>query len=108
MRRINPPGGLLPAPKPFEYWDKGMMATIGRGRAVAQTGWFKLSGFLAWLAWLFIHITYLAQFSNPVLVIFQWFYNYVTRNRSARLITWPRPSQAADVPKATNPPAAAA
>jgi NADH:ubiquinone reductase (H+-translocating) len=71
----------------FQYWDKGSMATIGRSRAVAETGKIRLSGFLAWLAWLFIHILYLARFENRVLVIFQWFWNYVTRNRTARLIT---------------------
>ena len=74
-------------PRPFRYVDKGTMATIGRGRAVAQTSWFQFSGLIAWLAWLFIHILYLAQFSNRVLVLFQWFWNYLTRNRSARIIT---------------------
>jgi NADH dehydrogenase len=71
----------------FSYWDKGSMATIGRNAAVAQIGWLKLSGFIAWLAWLFVHIIYLITFSNRVMVLFQWFWNYVTRNRSARLIT---------------------
>ena len=71
----------------FQYWDKGSMATIGRSHAVAETGKIRLSGFLAWLAWLFIHIMYLARFENRVLVIFQWFWNYITRNRTARLIT---------------------
>jgi len=71
----------------FRYWDKGSMATIGRNAAVAQVGWLKLTGFIAWLAWLFVHITYLISFSNRVMVLFQWFWNYVTRNRSARLIT---------------------
>ena len=75
------------APRPFQYVDKGTMATIGRGRAVADTGFFRFSGLLAWLAWLFIHILYLAQFQNRVLVMFQWFWNYVTKNRAARLIT---------------------
>jgi NADH:ubiquinone reductase (H+-translocating) len=75
---------------PFSYWDKGSMATIGRKRAVADTGWLKLTGLLAWLAWLFIHVLYLAQFSNRILVMFQWFWNYITRNRSARLITGER------------------
>lgn len=74
-------------PRPFKYVDKGTMATIGRGRAVADTGYFRFGGFVAWLAWLFIHILYLAQFQNRVLVLFQWFWNYVTRNRAARLIT---------------------
>ena len=72
---------------PFKYWDKGSMATIGRAKAVAETGGIRLTGFLAWLAWLFIHILYLARFENRVLVLWQWFFNYVTRNRTARLIT---------------------
>jgi NADH dehydrogenase len=71
----------------FSYWDKGSMATIGRNAAVAEIGWLRLSGFLAWLAWLFVHIMYLVSFTNRILVLFQWFYNYLTRNRSARLIT---------------------
>jgi len=75
---------------PFKYWDKGTMATIGRARAVAETGGLQFSGWLAWLAWLFIHIMYLARFENRVLVLFQWFWNYVTRNRAARLITGDR------------------
>ncbi len=80
--------GRSPLP-PFKYHDKGSMATIGRSRAVAVTGGMQLSGWLAWMAWLFIHIMYLARFENRVLVLFQWFWNYVTRNRTARLITHP-------------------
>ncbi|HEV3384017.1 MAG TPA: NAD(P)/FAD-dependent oxidoreductase [Gemmata sp.] len=72
---------------PFKYWDKGSMATIGRAKAVAESQGFRFSGFPAWLAWLFIHIMYLARFENRVLVLFQWFFNYVTRNSTARLIT---------------------
>jgi NADH dehydrogenase len=72
---------------PFRYRDRGSMATIGRGRAVADLGWMRLSGLPAWLVWLFIHILYLVEFDNRVLVLFQWAWNYVTRNRSARLIT---------------------
>jgi len=71
----------------FRYHDKGNMATIGRSKAVAESMGFKLSGSIAWLAWLFIHILYLARFENRVLVMSQWFWNYVTRNRTARLIT---------------------
>lgn len=74
-------------PAPFKYWDKGSMATIGRAKAVAQTGGLRLSGLPAWLAWLFIHIMYLARFENRVLVLWQWFFNYLTRGRAARLIT---------------------
>ena len=71
----------------FSFWDKGSMATIGRNAAVAEIGWLRLSGFIAWLAWLFVHIMYLINFTNRVMVLFQWFYSYLTRNRSARLIT---------------------
>ena len=76
-----------PEREPFKYWDKGSLATIGRNAAVLHAGWIKLSGRLAWFGWLFIHIMYLIQFSNRVLVLFQWFWNYITRNRAARLIT---------------------
>jgi len=78
------------APGPFRYWDKGSMATIGRSRAVLEAGKIRMSGFIAWLAWLFIHILYLARFENRVLVLFQWGWNYATRNRTARLITGER------------------
>jgi len=77
---------------PFRYFDKGTMATIGRAKAVAESMGFKFSGYLAWLAWLFIHIMYLTRFENRILVLFQWFVNYITRNRSARLITNVRPT----------------
>lgn len=73
--------------KPFRYFDRGSMATIGRSKAVADLGWIRFSGLLAWLAWLFIHLMYLAQFQNRVLVLFQWTFNYITGNRAARLIT---------------------
>ena len=64
--------------EPFRYWDKGNLATIGRSRAVLEAGKIKMSGFIAWLAWLFIHILYLARFENRVLVLFQWSWNYAT------------------------------
>lgn len=80
----------------FSYWDKGNMATIGRARAVAETGRIRLSGLIAWLAWLFIHVMYLARFENRLLVLFQWFFNYVTDNRAARIITWMRTEQQPD------------
>jgi NADH dehydrogenase len=81
-------GQTLP---PFRYRDYGNMATIGRNAAVADFGWLRLSGYLAWLAWLFIHILKLIEFENRILVLFQWAWNYLTRNRSARLITGPSP-----------------
>ena len=75
------------APPPFRYHDRGNMAVIGRSAAVADLHWTHVWGFLAWLTWLFIHLLYLAQFQNRLLVLIQWAWNYVTRSRSARLIT---------------------
>ena len=73
---------------PFRYVDKGNFATLGRGAAVGDVfGKLKLSGLLAWLAWLTIHIFFLIGFRNRVLVLFQWAYSYVTFRRGARLIT---------------------
>jgi NADH:ubiquinone reductase (H+-translocating) len=77
-------GRTLP---PFHYRDLGNMATIGRASAVADLGRLQLTGFLGWAAWLFIHLINLVQFQNRVLVVTQWAWNYVTRNRAARLIT---------------------
>jgi len=70
----------------FAYLDKGVMATIGRNRAVAQSGKFRLAGRVAWLAWLFVHLMYLVGFDNRLLVLVQWGWNYFTRGRNARLI----------------------
>ncbi|MGB8341302.1 MAG: NAD(P)/FAD-dependent oxidoreductase [Chthoniobacterales bacterium] len=74
-------------PQRFYYWDKGSMATIGRNRAVADLNFVHFSGFLAWLAWLFVHVIYLVGFRNRILVLFQWAWAYVTFNKGARLIT---------------------
>ena len=71
----------------FEYWDKGSMATIGRSKAIVEAGRFKLTGFVAWLAWLFVHILTLIGFRNKLYVLSEWFWAYLTRERSARLIT---------------------
>jgi len=73
--------------QPFKYHDYGSMATIGRSAAVAELGRFRFTGYLAWLIWLFIHLMQLVSFQNRVLVLTQWAWNYVTRDRSARLIT---------------------
>jgi len=72
---------------PFHYYDKGSLATIGRAAAVAEFGKIHISGFPAWLAWLFIHILFLIGFRNRVLVFIQWAWSYFTYERSARLIT---------------------
>jgi len=72
---------------PFHYWDKGSLATIGRAAAVAEFGKIHISGFVAWLSWLFIHILFLIGFRNRLLVFIQWAWSYVTYERGARLIT---------------------
>ncbi len=77
--------------KPFKYFDKGVMATVGRASGIAQTGKLKLWGFIGWLAWLFIHILYLIGFRNRLLVLIQWTWAWLTFGRSARLITGTSP-----------------
>ena len=74
-------------PEKFVYWDKGSMATVGKRRAIVESGWLKLKGFPAWVAWLFLHIFYLIGFRNRLAVMADWFWAYLTRERSARLIT---------------------
>jgi NADH dehydrogenase len=76
---------------PFRYRDKGTLATIGRAAAVADFGKFKVSGALAWLLWLAVHIYFLIGFRNRALVLFQWAWSWVTGGRGARLITEPGP-----------------
>jgi NADH dehydrogenase len=73
--------------KPFHYFDKGDLAVIGRGAAVARIFGAHLSGLLAWLVWLFVHLMYLVQFQNRVVVFVQWGFQYLTFSRGARLIT---------------------
>jgi NADH dehydrogenase len=72
---------------PFHYFDKGDLAVIGRGSAVARIFGWHLSGLVAWLVWLFVHLMYLVQFQNRVIVFVQWGFQYITFNRGARLIT---------------------
>jgi NADH dehydrogenase len=74
----------------FEYLDKGSLATIGRSRAVGELGKIHISGFFAWLAWLFIHLLFLVGFRNRLFVMSEWAWAYLTYNHSARLITDPR------------------
>ncbi len=71
----------------FTYFDKGTMATIGRGAAVAQIAGLRIGGWIAWVMWLFIHLMYLVSYSNRILVMVQWGWSYFTFGRSARLIT---------------------
>ncbi len=75
------------ARRPFRYRDKGMMATIGKHKAIAQTGPVHLAGYLAWVAWLFVHILYLIGFRNRFAVFAQWVWSYMFSKRGARLIT---------------------
>jgi NADH dehydrogenase len=79
--------GDLDSRPAFHYWDKGSLATIGRAAAVAEFGRIHISGFVAWLAWLFVHILFLIGFRNRLLVFIQWAWSYVTYERGARLIT---------------------
>jgi len=75
--------------RPFRYRDRGTMATIGRAAAVAVVGGVQLSGLVAWLAWLFVHIMFLIGFRNRFLVLFEWAWAYLSWQRGARLITRP-------------------
>jgi len=80
-------GGRLSTRPPFKYWDKGTMATIGRSAAVAKVGNLEFDGFLAWVAWLFIHLVFLVGFRNKLAVLLQWTYSYFTYKRGARIVT---------------------
>lgn len=72
---------------PFHYFDKGNLATIGRGAAVADLNFITLAGLPAWLVWIFIHLMYIVEFQNRLLVFLQWMWLYLTFDRAARLIT---------------------
>jgi NADH:ubiquinone reductase (H+-translocating) len=85
-RSVREGGGGDSRP-PFHYFDKGSLATIGRSAAIAQFGKIHISGFMAWLAWLFVHILFLIGFQNRILVFIQWAWSYFTYERGARLIT---------------------
>jgi NADH dehydrogenase len=77
--------------KPFHYLDKGNLAVIGRAAAIADLNWIGLSGFPAWLLWIFIHLLYIVEFQNRLLIALQWAWLYLTWGRSARLITGKNP-----------------
>lgn len=76
-----------PAPPPFRYFNKGDMAVIGRAAAVANIFGMHFAGAFAWLIWLFVHLMYIVEFQNRVLVFIQWGFEYLTFSRGARLIT---------------------
>jgi NADH dehydrogenase FAD-containing subunit len=93
------------AVEPFHYHDKGSLATIGRAAAVADFGKLQLSGFFAWMAWLFIHILFLIGFRNRLMVMIQWAWSYITYERGARLITGDNNLPGWHSASATAPPA---
>ncbi|MGB8353487.1 MAG: NAD(P)/FAD-dependent oxidoreductase [Chthoniobacteraceae bacterium] len=74
-------------PSPFKYFDKGSMATIGRNSAVADLGFIRFGGYIAWLAWLFIHLIFLIGLRNRIAVLFHWVWAYFTFSKGSRLIT---------------------
>lgn len=76
-----------PAPEPFRYIDRGTMATIGRAAAIADLRGLRLTGFIGWLSWLFVHLILLIEFRNRLMVLITWAWGFFTRNRFARLIT---------------------
>jgi NADH dehydrogenase len=82
----------------FRYWDKGQLAVIGRGQAVADIWKLHFGGLLAWLIWIFVHVFFLIGFRNRVLVLLQWAWSYVTYGRGARLITEEVPARGATLP----------
>jgi NADH dehydrogenase len=79
-------GDTAPA-RPFKYWNKGNLATVGRSFAIADLGKVQLSGLLAWLAWVVVHVYYLIGFRTRIIVLIEWAWAYVTFQRGARLIT---------------------
>ncbi len=99
-----------PPRAPFAYFDKGSMATIGRSRAIAEARGLKMHGFIAWLAWLFIHIWYLVGFKNRVIVLLNWTWSYLSYKRGARLVTstgWVTSLEAVPAASSTSSPAPA-
>jgi NADH:ubiquinone reductase (H+-translocating) len=82
----------------FRYWDKGQLAVIGRGQAVADIWKLHFGGLLAWLIWIFVHVFFLIGFRNRVLVLLQWAWSYATYGRGARLITEQVPARGVNVP----------
>ena len=83
-------GKALPQQRrPFHYRDKGMLATIGRAKAVAKLGKLKFSGLIAWLLWALVHVMYLIGFRNRLIVMLQWAWAYIAFQRGARVITGP-------------------
>jgi NADH dehydrogenase len=89
VARLDGPKELAP----FHYFDKGDLAVIGRGSAVANIFGAHLSGWFAWLVWLFVHLMYLVQFQSRIIVFVQWGIQFATFSRGARLITGDNPTE---------------
>lgn len=87
----------------FHYVDKGNLATIGKWSAVADFGWIRFSGVTAWFLWLFVHLMYISGFRNRLLVLIQWAWNFLTNDRSARLITGEQSELSPPVPSSKEP-----
>jgi NADH dehydrogenase len=94
--------------KTFSYFDKGKMATIGRSAAVAEAKGLKMKGFIAWCAWLFIHVIYLVEFHNRVVVFLRWVWSYFTWHSGVRIIFQARPLDTEVPPKPPVPEVAVA
>jgi NADH dehydrogenase len=73
--------------EPFDYVDKGQMATIGRSRAIVDLGIFRLQGFIAWLTWLLVHIYFISGFNNRLSIFLKWCFSYITNKKGARIIS---------------------
>jgi NADH dehydrogenase len=82
--------------KPFRYFNKGNLATVGRSYALVDLGFVKMTGFFAWITWLVVHIFYLIGFRNRMVALFQWAWTYLTYHRGARLITLERDQHSLD------------
>ncbi len=93
VARLAEPANAAKPLAPFHYFDKGDLAVIGRGSAVANIFGAHLSGWIAWLVWLFIHLMYLVQFQNRLIVFVQWGIQFMTFSRGARLITGDNPTE---------------
>ena len=79
--------------KPFVYWDKGSMATVGRNKAVVDLGKMRFSGWFAWLLWMFIHLAFLVGFRNKIVALVNWIIQYFQYNKGVRLIIRPYKSE---------------
>jgi len=84
--------------EPFHYWNKGELSTIGRASAVGEIGKLKISGLIAWVAWLTVHLFFLIGFRNRLAVMFSWAFSYITYDRGARLITGHLPTDIKESP----------